>query len=102
MLFFIKNFPITLRILHVDIYIFSDQRIYSNLDPLPPGYEGVYGLRDVPGESVLPQVVGPDGEGPVVRMRDHQRVLNHEGRYTFLQERIQNFLLGNLPTLYTV
>ena len=37
---------------------------------IPPGHQTVDVLRDVPGQPVLPDVVGADGEGPVVGVRD--------------------------------
>ncbi len=35
----------------------------------------MYVLGDVPGQPVLPEVVGPDGEGVAVAVRDDERLL---------------------------
>ncbi len=35
----------------------------------------MHALRNVPGQPVLPEVVGPDGQRPAVAVRHHQRLL---------------------------
>ena len=45
------------------------------LQMLPSSHQAVHILGDVPGQSVLADVVGSDGEGPVVSVGDHEGIL---------------------------
>ena len=45
------------------------------LQMLPSSHQAVHILGDVPGQSVLADVVGSDGEGPVVSVGDNEGIL---------------------------
>ena len=46
----------------------------------------MYTLCDVPAEAILPDVIGPHREGPVVGVRHHQGVLVKHGQELLGQE----------------